>query len=228
SRQGDEDERFREHTRAGESIVRADLHHAWSDTLATRASLEGAYNFLDSDTHLQEQGNDVTPPGSDVRIEERRAEAAFGVEWQPSRAWTFESGLRVEHSILTQTGDTPTTRHFRYLKPRAAVHWYPDGTNQWHLAVAREVGQLDFGDFVASASLDSGMVSAGNAALEPERSTHIEIGLEHQLQNDGAIAVTLMHDEIENVIDRVLVTTPDAIFDAPGNIGPGRRDTLKL
>src|SRR5699024_6754565 len=143
-------------------------------------------------------------------------------------SWTFESGLRVEHSILTQTGDTPTTRHFRYLKPRAAVHWYPDGTNQWHLAVAREVGQLDFGDFVASASLDSGMVSAGNAALEPERSTHIEIGLEHQLQNDGAIAVTLMHDEIENVIDRVLVTTPDAIFDAPGNIGPGRRDTLKL
>lgn len=228
SREGDEDERFREHTRAGESIVRADLRRAWSDTLAARASLEGAYNFLDSNTHLQEQGNDVTPPGSDVRVEERRAEAAFGIEWQPSRAWTIESGVRVERSTLTQTGDTPTTRHFRYIKPRMTVHWYPDDANQWHLAVAREVGQLDFGDFVASASLDSGVVSAGNAALEPERSTHVELGLEHQLRNDGAIAVTLMHDDIENVIDRVLVTTADAVFDAPGNIGQGHRDTLKL
>ncbi len=228
SRQGDEDEHFREHTRAGESIVRADLRHEWSDSLATRASLEGAYNFLDSNTHLQAQGNDVTPPGSDVRVEEKRAAVAFGVEWQPSHAWAFESGLRVEQSTLTQTGDTPTTRHFRYLKPRLAVHWYPDDANQWHLAVARKVGQLDFDDFVASASLDTGVVSAGNAALEPERSTHFELGLEHHLPNDGAIAVTLMHDDIENVIDRVLVTTPDAVFDAPGNIGPGRRDTLKL
>jgi len=30
------------------------------------------------------------------------------------------------------------------------------------------------------------------------------------------------------VVDRVLVTTPDDVFDAPGNIGDGRRDTLAL
>ena len=42
-----------------------------------------------------------------------------------------------------------------------ALRWNPDDANQWRLSVSREVGQLDFSDFAASASLEGGTVSAG-------------------------------------------------------------------
>src|SRR3546814_2898943 len=36
------------------------------------------------------------------------------------------------------------------------------------------------------------------------------------------------HDRIDDWVDRVLVVTDDNVFDAPGNIGRGHRDTLSL
>ncbi len=228
SQQGDENENATTRARSGESIARVELRHQWSDTLSLRASLEGAYNYLDSHSRLRQGDLDVTPPGSDVRVEEKRAEAGLETDWQPSPQWALELGLNLERSTLSQTGDAAATRHFRHLKPHFAVHWYPSDRTQWHLAVSRKVGQLDFTDFASSASLDTGVISAGNAALEPEKSLRTELGFEHHLQNGGAYTLTWMHDRIDNALDHILIVTPHAIFDAPGNIGAGRRDTLKL
>lgn len=223
-----ERETFDESTDTGETIGHLELTHEHSQTLSFAASLEGAFNFLESDAALAQEGVPVALPGSQVRIEEKRLQAAFGATWKPSDRWLLEAALRVERSALSQSGDSPLQRSFTYPKPRLAARWDVDERNQFRFALSREVGQLDFADFVASASLDSDHVAAGNADLEPDKTWRLSAAWERRFWTDAALTLTWTHDEISDVIDRVPVTTPDDVFDAPGNIGNGRRDTLAL
>ena len=228
SQQGADSESFNEATRTAESIARIDLTHRRSDKLSLSAGLEGAFNVLESEARLQENGAPVFLLGSDVRIEERRVEGSVGATWTPVEAVILEAGLRVEGSTITQTGDSPLERDFTYAKPRVALTWDVDGQNQVRLAVSREVGQLDFAEFVASASLSTGVVAVGNAALEPDKSWRFSAAWERSFWDDASLTLTWTHDEISDVVDRVLIVTPDDVFDAPGNIGDGRRDTLAV
>lgn len=225
---GTDSDTFSELTDTGETIARIELGREQSETLAFTAGLEGAFNFLESRARLEENGLPVDLPGSDVRIEERRGEASVGAIWKLAGGWRVDAGLRVEASAIAQTGDSPLERSFVYAKPRLVATWDAGPDDRLRLSLAREVGQLDFNDFVASASLDRDVVTAGNAALEPDKTWRLTAGWEHRLGADGSITATWTHDEIEDVVDRILVVTPDDAFDAPGNIGSGRRDTLAL
>jgi len=224
----DGDERFEQRTRSGEGIVRADLTHARSARLSLTLGAELARNTLDGDASLFEDGTLVALPGSRVRIEERRGEAAVGAQWQAATNWRVEPGLAFERSEIRQTGDTPLTRQFDTTRPSLALRWQRDSRERWRLSLARIVGQLDFEDFVASAALDTDVVSAGNAALEPEKTWRSTLSWEHDVGRDGALVLTATHDEISDVVDRVPVAADDELFDAPGNIGPGVRDSLLL
>ena len=226
--EGDSTESFSEKTDTGESIGRIDLAYEHSPKLAFSAGLEGAFNFLESQARLEEDGVAVPLPGSDVRIEERRVEGSLDAAWKPHAHWVIETGLRIEDSTITQSGDAPLERSFLYAKPRLAATWDVDGDTQLRLSVSREVGQLDFGDFVASASLDTGQVTAGAADLVPDQTWRLTASWERRFWDSGALTLTYVHDEISDVIDRVLVVTPDDVFDAPGNIGGGTRDALTL
>ena len=221
-------ERFAEKTDTGESIGRAELAYDVSDNLRLLAGLEGAFNFLESRAQLEEDGMPVILPGSDVRIEEQRIESSLEAVWKPWDKWVFEAGVRFEDSVTTQTGDTPLRRDFSYAKPRVSADWAVDEFNDLRFAFTREVSQLDFGDFVASASLDTGTVSAGNASLEPAKTSRWTAAWEHRFSGDAAVTLTWAHESITDVVDRVLVTTPDDQFDAPGNIGDGETRTFKL
>ena len=224
----DDEERFQENTDTGETLLRADVGHEYSRRLRLSAGLEGAFNFLEGDARLSENGEQVALPGSEVRIEERRAEASLGAAWQPGGDWTLEGGVRVERSNLRQSGDTPMVRDFIYVKPRLTAFWERDDRDGFHLSLSREVGQLDFEDFVASAALDTGVVSAGNAELEPDKTWRLAAGWERSFWEDGALVLTWTHDRISDVVDRVLVESGDDVYDAPGNIGAGTRNTLEL
>ncbi len=226
AREGDDSEAFDERTETGERLGRIDLTHEWSDRLTLSSGLEGAFNSLDSRARLFENDEAVLLPGSDVRIEENRSEGSIGATWKPGGDWIVESALRIEQSTIEQSGDSPLQRRFRYSKPRLAVRWDGEGANQWRLGLTRDVGQLDFADFVASASLDTGVISAGNAELEPDKTWRLEAAWQRQLWTDAAFTLTVAHDRISDVVDRVLVVTPDDVFDAPGNIGDGRRNSV--
>src|SRR3546814_4536698 len=65
SSEGEDDEHFVGETGSGETIARLGLTHSHSDTLSFNAALEGAYNFLDGDSRLRENG---------VRSEEHTSE----------------------------------------------------------------------------------------------------------------------------------------------------------
>jgi outer membrane receptor protein involved in Fe transport len=111
-----------------------------------------------------------------------------------------------------------------FPKPRGVLTWTPDPSWQIRARIEREVGQLDFDQFTASANLSTGVVNAGNANLEPERRWVLETAFERRFWGRGALIVTLSHVALQKVIDVI----PVAGLSAVGNIGDGRRDTAEV
>lgn len=217
---------FSQHNEAGESIARGVLRFTASPTWSLEGGGEAAFNVLDSALEFVENGVPVTLPAANVRVEERRGEVFGSSTWRLSPDLSFEGGLRIEVSTISQTGDTDLERSFTYMKPRAALTWSPTPVDQVRLRVEREVGQLNFNDFVSSVAFSTGTGTAGNADLEPSKSWVVEAAYERRFWKDGAIVLTVLHEEISDAADRVPIIGPGYAFDAPGNIGDGRSDTV--
>jgi hypothetical protein len=131
----------------------------------------------------------------------------------------------MEVSRITQSGDTDLERSFFYPKPRVLVTWNPNSVDQLRMRVEREVGQLDFGDFIASADLTAGSQDGADANLEPQRSWVGEVAWERRFWGAGSISATLTHSEISDVVDYKPLPGGG---DAPSNIGDGRSDQFVI
>lgn len=216
----------RENSDATETIVRTVIRHQ-AGSLSFEGGVEGALNTLDSRNALEENGVDIPLPAANVRVEEKRAEAFIITTWRAAPSLTVEAGTRFEMSRLTQSGDSTLSKSLSFLKPRMLLRWTPSKRDEIRALVERVVGQLDFGDFVSSASLTGGNVTAGNKDLEPDSLWRSELAWEHHIGN-GSVVLTARHEEISDVVDRVPVFDGASVFDAVGNIGDGKRDQLQI
>lgn len=210
---------------SGESIGRAILRFRPDSRWSFETGGEVAYNFLDSATTYAENGVPVPLPSSSVKVEELRGEVFGQATWRPDPTLTVEGGLRVEVSEISQSGDSDLTKSFVYPKPRIQATWTPRTGHQFRFRAEREVGQLDFGDFIASADIDIGQVEGGNPDLEPEKSTVIEAIYERRFWDEGVFEVTVSHADIEDVVDVIPLAGG---FDGVGNIGDGKADFFQL
>ena len=216
---------FALHKTQGESIVRTKLRYDDSKRLSLEGGLEGDYNWLTAKTSFLENGAPVVLPAANVHVTEQRGEAFGTAIWTANPKLTLEGGLRIEASRIGSTGDVLSSQSFIYPKPRAAVTWSPDLAQQVRFRVEREVGQLNFDDFVAnSGNLSTGDVHAGNPKLNPQTDWVFEGAYERRFWSGGDATVTLRHYALSSVIDRVPVTSSSGEFDAPGNIGSGRQE----
>ena len=216
------DEDYYERDKTGESILRAELKQRRSAALSLEGSVEGAYNFLDGDVRYRFNA-DTTP--TQAKVEELRGEAAGKAVWRANPKLTVEAGARLEVSRITQSGDTDLERSFFYPKPRVLVTWSPNSVDQLRMRVEREVGQLDFGDFIASADLTAGSQDGADANLEPQRSWVGEVAWERRFWGAGSVSATLTHSEISDVVDYKPLPGGG---DAPSNIGDGRSDQFVI
>ena len=224
---------FTSEAESGESIARGVLRLKRSDTLSFEAGAEAAFNFRDGRTALVDNGVEIDLPVAAVRVEERRGEGFLTATWRPFTTLGVEAGSRFEFSTISSSGDVENERSFFYPKPRALLTWTPTKSDTFRLRVEREVGQLNFGDFVSSANLADDRIVAGNPDIEPDQTWVIEASAERRFWNTGSIGLTFAHEQITDAIDRlpILVDTDedgdvDQIFDAPGNIGDGTQDEL--
>jgi len=214
-----------ERSDASEAILRASLRHRHG-ALTIEAGAEGAINSLDSRNVLIEDGEPVALPQADVRVLERRAELFATASLAPDTHWNIELGIRREMSRLSQRGDVNLIKSLAFWKPRARLNWSPTANQTLRLLVDRDVGQLDFGDFVGAASLTNGTVSAGNADLEPESLWRIEMAYERRF-GAGSFTAAIRREWISDLVDQLPVLADGIIYDAVGNIGAARRDTLE-
>jgi hypothetical protein len=208
-----------------ESIVRALVRHDYSKSITLEVGGEVAYNMLDVKQAYSIGGIAVPLPSASVKVEELRGEAFTKATWRVNPKLTLEGGLRLEKSTLKQSGDAENEKSFFYAKPRFLATWTPAAKNQIRLRFERELGQLDFNDFAASAELSDETVYGGNVDLKPEQRWISEISYERRFWGEGIVSIGYRHDEIIGVIDRLPL--PDNLS-ATGNIGDGTLDRLSL
>ena len=216
---------------SGESILRSQTNWTPNDRHSVQFGIEGAYNFHDADRTFLSIGADGDLPDnipvSTTKVEEWRGEAFLSDVWTPMAKWTFEPGLKVEVSEISQTGDAEATRTFTYPKPSLSATYSPEDGKQWRFVIERRVAQLDFEDFVSDVSATDDNVTSGNPDLEPEQTWRLDVGYERPLMTDGTISFVARYEAIEQVQGLVPVTASNGdVFDGPGNLGDGRRIQL--
>jgi hypothetical protein len=212
-----------------ERIVRL----AWSRSKLLGWSVElggeGAYNRLKSDLNLfaidaQGARNPSTAPGIyHAVVSEYRGEGFVNAGRDMTRDLHVDLGLTFEASRLKVTGDAKARRTLKFLKPKVSFDWTPGA---WHgqFSVRRTVAQLQFEDFVSSASFTTGQADSGNAQLQPQRAWELLMSADRKLFGDGRIKLELGYNVIQMVQDRI----PVGAGDAPGNLGDGWQRNAKL
>lgn len=214
-----------EDSTSGETILRGVLSAVRSDALRFEGGGEAAFNYLDARSSLVVGGAPVALPSANVRVEESRAEGFFTATWKANARFSAEAGLRWETSTIRQTGGANQEKRLSFPKPRLILSYAATPATQLRLRLERTVGQLNFRDFAASAQVEAGTVNAGNPDLVPERAWLAEVAVERRFWNGGALVLTLIHSEVQEVVDLIPIA---GRFDAPGNIGDGTRDEAKL
>jgi hypothetical protein len=195
---------------------------------------EGALNTLDSHSSYAEIGEDgekipIHLPIADAVVKEKRAEVYVNAGKTISPKLRIDGGLNFEFSHLTVSGDATEDRKLKFLKPSLSIDWNPG--HGWHaiFSVKRVVAQLDFYDFISFADLSAQRVSGGNAQLQPQRTWQFRGTVEHPLLGDGLIKLDFGHDQVSLLQDRILIEDDEGhFFDAPGNLGTGKRDFAQL
>ena len=208
-----------------ETILRG-LYRKRTGPVTLELGAEGAINVLDSANGYFEDGVAIPLPNANVRVEEKRGEAFANASWVMSPKLTLEGNIRYEVSRIEQSGDTAMTKTLSFPKPRARLTWAPTRHDQLRLLAEREVGQLDFADFVGSASITGGTVTAGNRDLEPDSLWRVEASYEHRF-GTGSIVIAARHEWVSDVVDHLPVFANGTVFDAVGNIGKGKRDEIE-
>lgn len=192
---------------------------------ALQAGVELAYNERDQEFSLcQHDGAscvEVDLPGSNAVVSEDRAEFFMADVWEIAPTLTTELRLAHESSTIAVDGPGARSQDFSFLKPSASLTWNSGASSTWRAGIERQVGQLNFADFISIVDFNQNSTNGGNPDLAPEHFWRAELAYEHQWSNGASLSTTVSYDQIEDVIDRVPVF--DGSLDAPGNIGDGTR-----
>jgi hypothetical protein len=211
--------------RYDEVLGRLSWSHPGIAGFTTEIGGELAYNKLENATELfvLEPGGlrtRIDLPIDRATVDEIRTEAYLNLGRPLTPALRLDTALAFETSRLKVRGDTRADRSLRFLKPSVTLDW--KGNKGWHVqaVLRREVAQLDFYDFISSAELANDRVNGGNADLLPQRSWEARLTIERPVLGQGLVKLELGHDWVSRLQDRILT---EEGFDAPGNIGSGKR-----
>lgn len=196
------------------------------------SGLEVAYNKLESELDLflfDEEGDrtQIDLPIENATVSEVRGELYVNAGRPLTDKLRLDLGLRYEASRLKVRGDATEDRDLKFLKPSVTLDWRPG--NGWHtqFSIRRTVSQLDFYDFISSAELSSDRINGGNANLVPQRTWEGRVLVERPILSDGLVKLELGYDLVSMLQDRILVFDDQGnAFDAPGNLGTGKRAFL--
>ncbi len=224
-----------------ERILRSSYSMNLTSNQDLEFGLERAQTILDSTLKLgvltatgpvSEAFGGLTPiTNSDATVEEIRYEAFAIHNWQINSRMSLESTLIFEESEIKQSGDVSKKRKFDFVRPKLDYRFDITPSLQLRATVEKDVSQLSFNDFTANTSEqdDDQNAIAGNPSLRQEQSWRYDLNLEYRLRDDiGVINANVFYHDLEDVIDKIDVSTPTALQSANGNIGDGERYGMSL
>ncbi|MFM1895134.1 MAG: hypothetical protein RLZZ385_208 [Pseudomonadota bacterium] len=173
----------------------------------------------------------VNIANSTSQVEEMRYETFAVHNWQLNDRMSLESTLLLETSEIAQTGDVSLSRNFDFWRPKVDYRFNITSMLQVRASIERDVSQLSFSDFSASvdnSDLDKN-TEAGNPEIVQEKAWNYSLNLEYRLPNNvGVLSSGVYYRDIEDVIDRVDVSSGNSLASARGNIGDGERYGINL
>ena len=209
---------------ATEAIARPSLKWKISGKHEVEFGSEFAVNQLDSTlAFFQRMGGVLTEipvPGANTSIKETRDESYILHTFKPDAKATLETKLTAEYSKIEQTGDISVTRDFFFLKPSIEFRYDLTANQQIQLSAIRNIKQLNFGDFAASANDDTNTFS-GNSQLVQEKEWKVSASYEKRFKDDaGRILVTGTYQNIQDRIELIPLTDLSGnVISAVGNVG---------
>jgi outer membrane receptor protein involved in Fe transport len=218
-----------------ERILRSSYIFGLTDSQGMEVGVERAQTTLDTSLQLglltSASGDPafggLTPvSNANGTVEEIRYEYFLIHNWQLTNRMSLESTLLFETSEITQSGDVSKSRDFEFVRPKLDYRFDITPTLQFRASVEKDVAQLSFSDFTSSVSDndDDQNELAGNPELRQEQSWRYEANLEYRLPDDaGVINTNFFYHDLEDLIEKVDVSTQTRILSANGNIGDGER-----
>lgn len=203
----------------GETIARAEYTTAGLGG-DLQFAVEGVKNFLDQTSALEQrdaQGmlQPVQFDGATARVEEDRGEGSVTYGRELASNFVIQLSAGAEYSQISQSGVAGQTRSFWRPKGFASFDWKVNDDLNVSGRVERVVGQLDFGDFLASANLDQDRVDVTNADLVPPQSWRFELEATQSLGALGSINLRGFYEDISDIVDQIPIVGGGQ---APGNI----------
>jgi len=128
---------------------------------------------------------------------------------------SLQIGVGGEYSKLVQTGAGGLARSFWRPKGSATLAWTPTQGVDLSLKLARTVGQLSFGDFLANVNLNQNTANAGNVELVPQQAWEVDFEVKKGLKAWGSATFRLYSRLIDDYIDII----PIGGSESRGNIG---------
>lgn len=207
----------------GEYILRSEYALTTGQGRDWQLSVEGAFNFLDAASRLQESigGGPLIEVPLDLansRVEERRGEVILSHSRPLSPKLNLQLSGGLEHSELSQTGDAENKRNFTRPKGSGTLSWQQSETLKLVGKVERRVGQLNFYDFISSVNLDLGNGQSGNQEIVPNQSWRYSLEAQKDFGEWGAVTLRFIYIDLEDVVDQVPIGT---------GAGPGNIDSAK-
>jgi len=205
----DSGSRFASVSDSGERIGRAE--YSWAMLGGDwQVDGEAAFNRLDRSAQLFEldaSGNFVALPFPDGTggVTEDRYETVLTHSRSLADNLTIQIGAGGEYSTLSQTGANGLTRSFWRPKGSVNLAWQVEDGLDVSLELARRVGQLSFGDFLASVSLNQDQQNAGNVELVPPQRWEAQLDITKDLGRWGSTELRLYLREIEDFIEFIPV-----------------------
>ncbi|WAT19144.1 TonB-dependent receptor plug domain-containing protein [Aurantiacibacter sp. MUD11] len=201
--------RFASRSESGERIARAE--YSWSMLGGDwQLDAEAAFNRLDRSAQLF----DLDPSGEFVEIPfpngtggvtEDRYETILTHSRPLADNLSLQVGMGGEYSTIAQTGANGLTRSFWRPKGSINLAWQVADGLDLSFELARTVGQLSFGDFLRSVSLNQNQQNAGNVELVPPQTWEAKLEATKDLGDWGSSNLRFYARRIDDYIEFIPV-----------------------
>ena len=207
-----------------EKILRTSLDIKLNKNHELEVGIEGAINSLNKKIDFYDvvDSRQINIPiiNGDQEITEDRVEIFSTYSWKPIDGMEIETGVAAEYSSLDQIGsDVSSSRTLKFVKPSLSFFYNLNNSSQIYFSSLRDVGQLNFNDFIATVNREDDEILAGNPTLVPQKSWDFELGGEYRLpKGSGVINGRAFYRIVNDVEDLIPLGLDDS---QPGNLGTG-------
>ncbi|MFC3098525.1 TonB-dependent receptor plug domain-containing protein [Alteraurantiacibacter palmitatis] len=222
--------RFTRQSDTGERIGRAE--YSWAMLGGDwQLSAEAAFNRLDNVGSLfiyspaQTAFVEIPFPAGKGGVREDRYESILSYGTQLATGLSLQIGAGAEHSTISQTGSNALSRTFLRPKGSLSLAWAAADGLDISFRLARRVGQLNFGDFLASVNLSENNQNSGNNQLRPDQSWESEIEITRNFGVLGSATLAVFDHRVEDFI--TIIPTAGGL-ESRGNIDRARRYGLRF